>query len=219
MAIGPSGWTRTTTSRVKSPACCVHTTKGSGANGGIRTRTSRLGRPAGNRYPTFASGSAYGYPVPPAGNAECIPPHPGRTWTGVAHRPLAIRQFSKTPLLRAWWAARDSNPIAPLGENGVTARQRTIRSYRPFGDSGRIRTRTREIWRLGCSRYTTLPSLLHDRSSETEPPRDLARALLPRVGPKQKGPLGIALEGLVLHECRAFRALHPPYRRRRRCGD
>src|SRR2546425_4812286 len=25
---GPSGWTRTTTSRVKSPACCVHTTKG-----------------------------------------------------------------------------------------------------------------------------------------------------------------------------------------------
>jgi hypothetical protein len=27
--IGPSGWTRTTTSRVKSPVCCVHTTKGS----------------------------------------------------------------------------------------------------------------------------------------------------------------------------------------------
>jgi hypothetical protein len=27
--IGPSGWIRTTTSRVKSPACCVHTSKGS----------------------------------------------------------------------------------------------------------------------------------------------------------------------------------------------
>ena len=80
MAIGPSGWTRTTTSRVKNPACCVDTTKGElelipgiepgrrpyqgrrlplhqisvGANGGTRTRTSRLGRPAGNRYPTFA---------------------------------------------------------------------------------------------------------------------------------------------------------------------
>ena len=27
-ACGPSGWTRTTTSRVKSPACCVDTTKG-----------------------------------------------------------------------------------------------------------------------------------------------------------------------------------------------
>ena len=54
---GPSGWTRTTTSRVKNPACCVDTTKGrwtDGANGGTRTRTSRLGRPAGNRYPTFA---------------------------------------------------------------------------------------------------------------------------------------------------------------------
>ena len=53
-----------------------------------------------------------------AGNAGCIPPHPSRTWTGVVHRPIAIRQFSKTPLLRAWWAARDSNPIAPEGERG-----------------------------------------------------------------------------------------------------
>ena len=42
---GPSGWTRTTTSRVKSPACCVDTTKGCGANGGIRTRTSGLEGP------------------------------------------------------------------------------------------------------------------------------------------------------------------------------
>ena len=51
---GPSGWTRTTTSRVKNPACCVDTTKGNwtdGANGGTRTRTSRLGRPAGTITP------------------------------------------------------------------------------------------------------------------------------------------------------------------------
>ena len=91
MAIGPSGWTRTTTTRVKSPACCVDTTEGvelipgiepgrrpyqsrrlplhqisAGANGGIRTRTSRLGRPAGDRYPTFASGSAHGYRTRPS---------------------------------------------------------------------------------------------------------------------------------------------------------
>jgi len=46
--------------------------------------------------------------------------------------PSTVRQLSKTPLLRAWWAARDSNPTAPLGENRVTARQRTIRSYRPM---------------------------------------------------------------------------------------
>ena len=64
--VGPSGWTRTTTSRVKSPACCVDTTEGIGANGGIRTRTSRLGRPAGNRYPTFALVRPTGIePVPP----------------------------------------------------------------------------------------------------------------------------------------------------------
>jgi hypothetical protein len=30
---------------------------------------------------------------------------------------------------------------------------------------------------------------------------------------------GVAPEGLFLDECRAFRALSPPYRARRRCGD
>ena len=162
MAIGPSGWTRTTTSRVKSPACSVDTTEGSGANDGIRTRTSRLGRPVGDRYPTFALVRPTGIePVPPRWQRGMLPPHPGRTWTGAAHRPIASFQFSKTPLLMSWWAARDSNPIAPLGENGFTARQRTIRSYRPYGDSARIRTWTHELWRLGCFRYTTLPTSLH----------------------------------------------------------
>jgi hypothetical protein len=125
---GPSGWTRTTTSRVKSPACCVDTTEGveltpgiepgqrpyqgrrlplhqisSGANDGIRTRTSRLGRPVGDRYPTFASGSAHGYRTRPSTlcNVGCTPPHSGRTRTGVVHRPIDIRQLSKTPLFRA----------------------------------------------------------------------------------------------------------------------
>jgi len=28
MATGPSGWSRATTARVKSPACCVDTTEG-----------------------------------------------------------------------------------------------------------------------------------------------------------------------------------------------
>jgi len=32
---------------------------------------------------------------------EMLPPHPGRTWTGAFHRPIDIRQLSKTPLLRA----------------------------------------------------------------------------------------------------------------------
>src|SRR6185503_20385035 len=127
MAIGPSGWTRTTTTRGKNPACCVDTTEGFeafGAHGGIRTRTSRLGRPAGGHYPTFALVRPTGIaPVPPRWQRGMRLPHPGRTWTGAAHRPIASLQFSKTPLLMSWWAAADSNPSAPLGENGVTARQ------------------------------------------------------------------------------------------------
>ena len=107
--------------------------RGIGANDGIRTRTSRLGRPVGDRYPTFALVRPTGIaPVPPRWQRGMRLPHPGRTWTGAAHRPIASLQFSKTPLVTSWWAARDSNPIAPLGENGFTARQRTIRSYRPL---------------------------------------------------------------------------------------
>ena len=116
MAIGPSGWTRTTTTRVKSPACCVDTTEGvelipgieprrrpyqgrrlplhqisSGANDGIRTRTSRLGRPVGDRYPTFA--------LVRLRVSNPHPPHPGRTWTGAAHRPIDIVSIFKDPTL------------------------------------------------------------------------------------------------------------------------
>ena len=44
------------------------------------------------------------------------------------------------------------------------------------GDSARIRTRTLKLWRLGCSRYTTLPMSHHVSTiSKTEPPCDLAR--------------------------------------------
>jgi len=96
-----------------------------------------------------------------AGNVECF------LHTQAEHGPVLLTgpstsfQFSKTPLMTSWWAARDSNPSAPLGENGVTARQRTIRSYRPYGDSARTRTRTHELWRLGCFCYTTLPTSPH----------------------------------------------------------
>ena len=156
MAIGPSGWTRTTTSRVKSPACCVDTTEGlelipgiepgrrpyqgrrlplhqisSGANDGIRTRTSRLGRPVGDRYPTFALVRPTGIdPVPPRWQRGMHPPHPGRTWTGVSHRPIDIRQLSKTPLFRAGGRQGIRTQSLPR-ENGVTARRRTIRSVPP----------------------------------------------------------------------------------------
>ena len=169
--IGPSGWTRTTTSRVKSPVCCVHTTKGRwtyGANGGTRTRTSRLGRPAGNRYPTFALVRPTGIePVPPRWQRGMHPPHSGRTWTGSVHRPIELCQLSKTPLVRA-------HPLVP-----------------PVGDSARIRTRTHEVWRLGCFRYTTLSLLLQISTvSETKPPHDLTPAFCCASGQNKKGLLG-----------------------------
>ena len=89
-----------------------------------------------------------------------------------------------------------------------------------FGDSARIRTRTHEVWRLGCSRYTTLSFLLHvSTASETEPPHDLTRAFCRASDQNKKGLLGIAPEGLFLDECRAFRVLSPPYRARRRWGN
>jgi hypothetical protein len=219
---GPSGWTRTTTSRVKSPACCVDTTEGSGADPGeLSERRSEFGRSssiaiaprsrgqddghtrtAGFRYIRSALERMTGFePVPQglegpratvtphslwfglrvsnpsrhAGNVECI------LHTQAEHGPVLLTgpstsfQFSKTPLMTSWWAARDSNPSAPLGENGVTARQRTIRSYRPYGDSARTRTRTHELWRLGCFCYTTLPMSPHvSTDSKTQPPSDLA---------------------------------------------
>jgi hypothetical protein len=54
-----------------------------------------------------------------AGNAGCLPPHPGRTWTGALRRPIDISSVFKDPALSSWWAARDSNPIAPWGRTGL----------------------------------------------------------------------------------------------------
>ena len=60
-----------------------------------------------------------------------------------------------------------------------------------FGDSARIRTRTHEVWRLGCSRYTTLSFLSHVSTvPETEPPPALTRALCLAPDPNKKGLLG-----------------------------
>jgi hypothetical protein len=89
-----------------------------------RWTTLALVRPTGND------------PVPPRWQRGMRPPHPGRTWTGSSPAPhvtsvvkeptLTSDGFTHTSNRRP---ARDSNPIAPAGENGVTARQRTIRSY------------------------------------------------------------------------------------------
>jgi hypothetical protein len=97
MATGPSGWTRTTTTRVKSPACCLDTTEGMepprgieprprpyqgrmlplspwrrGASGRIRTGRHRVGGPRSCRWTTLALVRPTGIePVPHAGNVGC----------------------------------------------------------------------------------------------------------------------------------------------------
>ena len=84
---GPSGWTRTTTARVKSPACCVDTTEG-----------------------LIWFGLRVSNPSLRAGNAECSStprPNAGR-WGSPAQSPF--RQLSKNPLLRAGGALEARMP-------------------------------------------------------------------------------------------------------------
>ena len=115
--------------RAASANCA--TSRWSGANGGIRTRTSRLGRPAGNRYPTFAL-------VRPTG-IEPVPPRWQRGMhlhTQAEHGPVSLTGPSTSvscqrPRSFELVGGKGIEPNRPLGENGVTARQRTIRSYRP----------------------------------------------------------------------------------------
>jgi hypothetical protein len=78
-------------------------------------------------------GSAYGYRTrPPALATRNAPPHPGRPRAGGAHRPnRRSRQLSKNPLFRAGGRQGIRTQWSPDGENGVTARLRTIRTYRP----------------------------------------------------------------------------------------
>ena len=189
MATGPSGWTRTTTTRVKSPACCVDTTEGSGANDGIRTRTSRLGRPVGNRYPTFALDRPTGIePVPPRWQRGMLPPHPGRTWTGVAHRPIDIRQFSKTPLLRAGGRQGIRTQSLPWGRTGLrpvsgpsarTALWRQRQDSNP--DPQALEARMLPLHHAAL--VTHVPIVL-----KTQPPSRLARVFFTGLRPKQKRP-------------------------------
>ncbi len=103
--------------------------------------------------PHIRSGSAYGYrsaarsefgrplstrslrdrwgPSLHVGNVGCC------FHTQAEHTPVLITghrrlpSIVKEPALTSWWAARDSNPNAPVREKGFTARQRTIRTYRP----------------------------------------------------------------------------------------
>jgi hypothetical protein len=119
---------------------------------------------------------------------------------------------------------KDPTHVELVGSQGFEPKRspRGERGYGPsadhplvlpmFGDSARIRTRTRELWRLGCSRYATLPMSLH--VSKTHPPYGLARPSSGLGAKTKKAFQGIALEGLMLDDCRASRARDPPCRSR-----
>ena len=111
-----------------------------GASGRIRTGRHRVGGPRSYRWTTLAL-------VRPTGDFRS-----GRTWTGVVHRPIDIRQLSKTPLFRALSLVLPELATAPGFEPGPAS----------FGDSDapvtpRCRARLRR---------------------RQEPPCDLARASL-----------------------------------------
>jgi hypothetical protein len=123
------------------------------------------------------------------GNAACALHTQAERWTGVVHRPIAILRFSKTPLVRAGGRPGIRTQLLPL--NGVTARQRTIRSYRP---SWRQRQHSEPDLRALETRMLRLHTAPHlctrQLLSKTEPPCDLTAASFRAPDQNKKGLLG-----------------------------
>ena len=109
---GPSGWTRTTTARVKGPACCVDTTEGEWSE----WRDSN---------PHLKAWKARRQPLP----------HTRFGWTGIDHRPIDNRRLSKTPLLRA--GADGFGDKAPLRPGPRSRAGSRPKQKRPSGGSPR----------------------------------------------------------------------------------
>ena len=55
----------------------------------------------------------------------------------------------------------ERGPVSFTGPSTPVSFQRPRSFELVDGDSARSRTRTHELWRLGCSRYTTLPTSPH----------------------------------------------------------
>src|SRR5262245_28116448 len=171
-----------------------------GASGRTRTGHHQLGRLRSCHWTTLALVRPTGIESLHAGDVACS------LHTPAEHGPVSFTGPStssvvKDPALASWWAARDSNPIAPWGERGYgpSADHPLVP---PDGDSARIRTWIPEFWRLGCFRYTTLSmhvsNLRRHNLLATWPG-------LPRgPGQTKKAFQGIALEGLVLQRVQTF---------------
>ena len=166
--------------RARCAAFTLRREVGVGANGGTRTRTSRLGRPAGNRYPTFA------LVRPLVSIVDTLTEHGPVAFTGPG-TPVSCQRPRSYELV----GGKGFEPNRSRGENGFTARQRTIRSYRPIWrqrQDSNPDPRGLEARMLPLHHAVVVASHL-DRC-KTKPPRDLAPALYRASGQNKKGLLG-----------------------------
>jgi len=142
--------------------------------------------------------------------------------TQAEHGPVSFTGPSTSVSCQRPRSCEPSARTARFGDSAQASAKRSLqkRSERIHFGLRKPRTRTRELWRLGCFCYATLPMSPHVSTAwKTEPPFDLARVSCGLQAKTKKAFQGIALEGLVLYECRAFRALRPPCcYRARRCG-
>jgi hypothetical protein len=141
---GPSGWTRTTTSRVKSPACCVDTTKGMELMLGIEPRRRPYQSPMlplhhisvermigfepipqgleGPQAAVTPHSLWFGLPVSNrslrGGTAECFL-HTQAEHGPAVRRSTDIRQLSKTPLVSRHTGGQQGirTQASPLGRS------------------------------------------------------------------------------------------------------
>ena len=105
MAVGPSGWTRTTTSRVKSPACCVHTTEGMERMTGLEPVLQGLEGPRATVTPhSLWFGLRVSNPSLRAGNAGCF--------LHTQAEQTSVIRLSKNPLTSSWCPSAD-HPLVP----------------------------------------------------------------------------------------------------------
>src|SRR5262245_42911326 len=102
--------------------------------------------------------------------------------------PSTFRRLSKTPLFRAGGRQGIRTQSLPCGRTGLRPVGGPSAPYRPSGDSARSRTRTHELWRLGCSRYTTLPTSTHVSTVSKTHTLRLACPVFAGSRPKQKRP-------------------------------
>ena len=84
-------------------------------------------------------------PVPPRWQRGMLRPHPGRTWTGAAHRPIDIVSVFKDPTRDELVGSKGFEPKrSPRGERGYGP-PADYPLVPPIGDSARTRTWTHEL--------------------------------------------------------------------------